>query len=241
MASISEVVRCRNRWLETLASGESVSGLVRDICVTCREAVTQLGYRLIEIGYPKCQFIRAIPNDLESRIARIEQHTGTPLPMVMREFWRVVGGISLIDLDNYQHVSFWDDMEITGRHGFCDGVYVDACDEAWAAFTVNDFSDRLEEGEEDSFRFALAPDGYHKDDISGGAPYELGRNSDWGPIWENFVWAGFRRPETATTGPMDFVSYLRTAILECAGFPGLFGHPRFEELRQKLASDLPPF
>ena len=37
------------------------------------------------------------------------------------------------------------------------------------------------------------------------------------------------------------MSYLRTALLECGGFPGLFGSAEFEPIRLQLTRDLPIF
>jgi hypothetical protein len=91
-----------------------------------------------------------------------------------------------------------------------------------------------------SFVLTLAPDGYHKDNISGGA-YGVRLGSGWLAQWEDFAWGGPTRPESAPTDPCDFLGYLRTAILECAGFPGLLGVPGFEAIRQVLLRGLPRF
>jgi hypothetical protein len=46
---------------------------------------------------------------------------------------------------------------------------------------------------------------------------------------------------SAPEGPPTFVEYLRTSILECAGFPGFFGVPEFEPVRLELLDGLPYF
>ena len=56
-----------------------------------------------------------------------------------------------------------------------------------------------------------------------------------------FFWSGTRDPESAPAFPLDLLSYLRTSILECGGFPGLFGHLKFERIREKLVAGLPLF
>jgi hypothetical protein len=53
--------------------------------------------------------------------------------------------------------------------------------------------------------------------------------------------AGAERPRSALRERLDFVSYLRTAVLECAGFPGLLGDRAFEEIRPALLENLPLF
>ncbi len=195
----------------------------------------------MDLGYPVTKFLLSCPADLDERVARIEAQTSVPVPQLIYEFWRIVGGIALVDLRQYTHVAFWDDLGIKGANEFCDGVYVDACDDDWLEYTVDDYSNYADGSEEASFLYTLAPDGYHKDDISGGPPYAVGSGPGWAPTWENFDWSGYRRPDTAVPGPPDFVSYLRTAILECAGFPGFFGHPRFEGIRQDILRHLEAF
>lgn len=82
----------------------------------------------------------------------------------------------------------------------------------------------------------LSPDHWHKDNISGGAPYAVRAAAGWFAPMESFEWCGPARPRSAPPGTPDLVGYLRTALFECAGFPGYFGHPRFEPLRQMLLS-----
>ncbi|MHB8900970.1 MAG: hypothetical protein ACYC6Y_19660 [Thermoguttaceae bacterium] len=241
MATIEEIQACRKRWLTAVASGKPAGALVEDTLGGCREAVAYLGRQLTSLSYPVSGFLLPSPGDLDERVARTESRTGVRIPTLIHEFWRIVGGIAFVDLRQYKHVAFWDDLAITGTHQFSDGVYVDACDDDWFAFTVEDFSGYAENDDEQSFLYTLAPDGYHKDDISGGPPYSVGCGSDWAPAWENFSWSGYRRPDTAVPDPTDFVSYLRTALLECAGFPGFFGHAKFEDIRQDMVRSLKAF
>jgi hypothetical protein len=236
-----QILDCRDHWLSALATGQSLPSLVQSSFEACRESVVQLGSQLVSLGYPVKTFIFPAPADLSERIARIEDYTGKRIPVIIREFWQIVGGISVVDLKEYKHVAFWDDLGITGAHQFCDGVHVDVIDDDWLTYTAEDFDNYAENDDERTFLFSLAPDGYHKDDISGGPPYAFGHGSDWAPTFENFRWAGYRRPESAVPDPSDFLSYLRTAILECGGFPGLLGHPNFESIRPTLARDLRPF
>ena len=241
MATIEQIQACRNRWLDAVSSGKPVGALVDDTLCGCRDAVVYLGRQLTNLSYPVSAFLLPSPANLDERVARTESQTGVPIPKLIHEFWRIVGGITFVDLRRYKHVAFWDDLAITGAHQFSDGVYVDACDDDWLTFTTEDFSGYAEDDDEQSFLYSLAPDGYHKDDISGGPPYAVGCGSDWTPAWENFSWSGYRRPDTAVPDPTDFVSYLRTAILECAGFPGFFGHAKFEGFRQDMVRGLKAF
>ena len=88
---------------------------------------------------------------------------------------------------------------------------MDVVEDDWLTYTTADFDHYAEDDDERSFMFSMAPDGYHKDDISGGLPYALGRGSDWAPMWENFRWAGYHRPVTAVPDPSDFLRrYFKT-------------------------------
>jgi hypothetical protein len=88
---------------------------------------------------------------------------------------------------------------------------------------------------------SLSPDGFHKDNISGGAPYGVLAGSSWKPIWRNFEWWGRVRPVTALADAPDFLSYLRTTILECAGFPALLCVPGFDRVPETILQGVPLF
>ena len=81
---------------------------------------------------------------------------------------------------------------------------------------------------------------HHKDDISGGDSYGV-KDGAWLPPLMNFEWSGRIRPLSATNSKVDLMAYLRTSILECAGFPGLLGNKAFEPIRVRLIESLPVF
>lgn len=241
MATVQQIAAQRDLWLAADPEDEALAEAVSTALLGCRRVVKQLEEGLRALGYPVQTFLRPSPAALGPKLAELETRTGIAIPRVVREFWRVVGGVSLVDLEHYQHDAFWSERGITGPHGFCDGFHVDACNADWLAYTLEDYESYAEEEDLPSFRYSLSPDGYHKDDISGGPPYAVGRNSVWRPTWENFSWPGYQRPQTAAPDPTDFLSYVRTALLECAGFPGLLGHPGFEPLRLSLVQGLETF
>jgi hypothetical protein len=72
-------------------------------------------------------------------------------------------------------------------------------------------------------------------------PYGVFLGVSWRPIWQNFEWKGLKHPITALTNPPDFLSYLRTTILECAGFPAFLGVPAFDPIKKRLLQDVPVF
>jgi len=186
-----------------------------------------------------------IPGDvLERNVRFIETRTGLSIPKILDGFWKLVGGVSFIDLENYQHTDFWEENNISPKCGFADGLHIEACTDEWAAYICDDYADWKEyyaADETDGFILSLSPDGYHKDNISGGSPYGVFGESTWKPIWQNFEWSGEIQPVTAISNPPDFLSYLRTTILECAGFPALLGLPEFELIKRKILKDVPVF
>jgi hypothetical protein len=92
--------------------------------------------------------------------------------------------------------------------------------------------------------YPISPDDPHKDNTSGGDSYELVPQAadPWMASLRGFSWGGPARPTSAPErSTPDFVSYMRTAILECGGFPGLFGITGFESIRLELIDGLPVF
>ena len=156
-----------------------------------------------------------------------------------------IPGRIAVDPPEYSHAAFFESRGMRGRapDRTTDVLWVDGPEPDWIAFLSDDL-DRWRAGPAEPFLIPLSPDHLHKDDISGGGPYgiELG-DDDWRPIFGGgFEWMGHRRPECVEVGPAtDLVSYLRASILECAGFPGLYGSEQFEPLRRRLVADLPVF
>jgi hypothetical protein len=134
---------------------------------------------------------------------------------------------------------------MAGAKTCCDGLYLDGCDDEWFDCMIDEL-DALRAAETDGssplpFALPLAPDGLHKDNVSGGEPYFVVPGDRWLAPLRNFRWCGPARPHSAPPNPCDLLGYLRTAILECAGFPGLYGSDAFEPIRQRLLEDVPVF
>ena len=245
MITIDEVLRNQQAWQALPTDDESiVSVLALESLSICSEAIAVLSENLKNIGYVWV-FSEIIPDEvIKKNVQLIETKTGFSIPRVLVSFWKLVGGISLVDLRNYQHVDFWKENKISTKYGFTDGLHMDACNDEWASFICDDYLDWKETVGPDGsggFLLGLSPDGYHKDNISGGAPYGVFSGSTWKPIWQNFEWSGVVQPVTALASPPDFLSYLRTTILECAGFPALLGIPAFDSMKEKLLHGVPVF
>lgn len=221
---------------------------------TCRDALDILLARLQEEGFPTRipGRIRVDPRDVETAVDLLPERP----PRVLQLFWEQIGAIRLADSYEESHADFFRARGIFGAspHRTTDALWVNGPEpgwieclhdrvESWRDEWADDFDD--DEVEVEPFLISLSPDHYHKDNISGGGPYgiELG-DDDWQPTFGgDFAWIGHRRPESVVEAgyATDFVSYRRAGILECAGFPGLYGNEEFEPLRRRLVEDLPVF
>jgi hypothetical protein len=242
MNEIDKILDTQRAWLAASTDDDTAISRMASVSLTkCAQAIAVLSENLREIGYPWA-VSEQTPNDVLVRnVALIEKTTGLPIPKILVTYWEKVGGVSFVDLDNYEHGDFWKEHKIFSPTGFCDGLYVAACDAGWADYVCNDWKELYDFGERGGFQLELSPDGYHKDNISGGAPYGVILGNSWKPIWQNFEWTGLQRPITAPAGSPDFLSYLRTTVLECAGFPAFLGIPAFDQIKRRLLQDVPIF
>ena len=210
---------------------------------TCAAALGVLTGRLRGLGYPVEPMITPCAG-VDRVVAELEE-VGPPVPPALVEVWRQIGQISLVDLGGFRHMGFWEQrLGGDARVFACDGVVVDGdgADEGWIGYVVDSLYDRVESG--DGPAIVISPDELHKDNTSGGGPYELVPDDEdpWMARLEGFAWVGPARPSSAPEGSApDLVSYLRTAILECGGFPGLFGIDAYEPIRLELTAGLPIF
>ena len=245
MNTIEKILENQRAWQALSADDEAVLSIVAlESLSKCADAITVLSENLRKIGYIWVYSERIPAEVLERNIQIIEKRTGLSVPKVLVSFWKIIGGVSFVDLENYQHVDFWKENKISSKNGFADGLHIDACNDEWASSVCDEYVDWIEfstPDKSDGFLLSFSPDGFHKDKISGGAPYGVLAGSIWKPIWRNFEWSGIVQPVTALAYPPDFLSYLRTTILECAGFPSLLGVPTFNPIKEKLLQRVPLF
>jgi hypothetical protein len=244
MIEIEKILEKQRVWFEASTDDESViSVMALESLSTCAKAIAILSENLRKMGYVWVSAVPIPSDEVEASIRIIEKQTGLSIPKILVAFWKTIGGVSFVDLEHYRHVRFWEKYNIFAPQGFADGLHIDTCSREWASYICQDYEDWQDDqqDEEEQYLLSLSPDGYHKDNISGGEPYGVFAESAWKPLWQYFEWSGAVKPVTALADPPDFLSYLRTTVLECAGFPGLFGTPAFNSLRVKLLEDVPLF
>ena len=245
MIEVEKILEKQQTWQAASADNESLmSAIALESLSKCAEAITILSVNLRKIGYVWLSSESIPANELDGNIRMIQAKTGLAIPKVLVAFWKIVGGISFVDLEHYRHANFWQKHKITAPQGFADGLHVYACNREWTSYICDEYEDWQDDDERDEteqFLLDLSPDGYHKDNISGGESYGVSAESAWKPILQYFDWSGTVKPVTALAGPPDFLSYLRTTVLECAGFPGLLGIPAYDSFRNELLKDVPLF
>ena len=210
-------------WAELLALGDSVreepmfseaSDVAFETMLRVRANVEVLIDRLPSLGYRFGIYpdgsatpyydgpLVAPPPDIKSKIAKVETLVGGPIPFSLSIFWQVVGSVDFI---GYHHSwPEYSDPLVVYPIEAVDSEYDDwrdACEE-----------DGLEQV--GPFAIPIAPDVYHKDNVSGGSPYSI-------VVPHRAIDARLEDEVHETT----FVDYLRIAF-GCGGFPGLRSLPK---------------
>jgi hypothetical protein len=250
MDDLIPVVVARDAWIAVLArDDETVQAEAEARLLACRDALTVVGQRLATMGYPVQPIVRPLDPGRLDEVESALHDAGIPVPPLLSTLWRVVGSVSVLDLDRYRHASFWRDrLQPTDR--CTDGLHIDSPGtygddyESFAGYVLDEHEEWIESGageDGEPFEWPIAPDDLHKDNISGGEPYGLSSGvGGWDHRVVNLTWRG--DPVTLPPGgDPDLVSYLRTVVLECGCFPGLLGLPDYEPDRQHLTAGLPVF
>jgi hypothetical protein len=191
-----------------------------------------LAERLAALGWvPLYGELRTRPRAEDREVMhRTEEITGAPLPVSLRVFWEVVGGINFVW--NYKRgdpPTLGVDLPMSEMDPLC----VDPPEVV--AYLFEEWEDQrsgVDPELADPFSLYLAPDYLHKADISGGAPYEielpfLGAD----PVFAN------------EAHELPFVDYLRLCF-RWAGFPRLERHadrPDVREFLRVMSKGLEPF
>jgi len=157
---------------------------------------------------------RIPPGVQTAKLLRELDDLAGPVPFSLAAFYGIVGSI---DLTGYHD-------SITSNFG---GYYLP---DPLVVFPLDQVLREYHEATEADFgRIVLAPDAYHKAELSGGAPYEV------------------KLPDPCADGKLlnerhdlYFVEYLRLAFRH-AGFPGYDGMERLPGIVRILSLELQPF
>lgn len=144
--------------------------------------------------------------NMQADCDELEAEAG-PLPLSLVAFWREVGAVDLVGMQRAWPEGL-DPLVVDPPEGPLAELY----------------------DEDEQVFISLAPDEFHKDNVSGGDPY------------------GLELPNPAADFPflyephdLLFVPYLRLAILKWGGFPGLEGRDIPFEPLESLTAGLEPF
>ena len=191
-----------------------------------------LAARLAASGWaPLYGALRAGPRDSDKEVlGRIERITGAAIPLSLRTFWEVVGGINFVwDYECGRAPTLGVDLPMDEMDPLC----VDPPEDVTHLFEEwQDQRSDVNPELADPFNLDLAPDYLHKANISGGPPYGielpfLGAD----PIFANEAHG------------LQFVDYLRLCF-RWAGFPRLERHAGRTDVREfvsAMSNGLEPF
>lgn len=159
--------------------------------------------------------------------SRIEELTGGPIPPTLLAFWRVVGGVNWVwDYDSEERPpNLGFDLPLEEYDALC----VDA---PWViTYLFDEWIDHKNVGYDD-LKIDLAPDFWHKANISGGSAYCVKV-----PFFGADPLFADERHE------LPFLDYLRLAF-RWGGFPGLDRHAArrdVQEFVKRFTKDVLPF
>jgi hypothetical protein len=211
---------------------EEARAVAKETMMRVSRNADRLGERLGASGWrPLYSALRTSPRAEDRHVMRrIEDYAGAALPVSLRAFWEIVGGINFVwDYESGNAPNLGVDLPMDEMDPLC----VDAPEVVTHVF---------EEWEEqragvdpelaDPLNLDLAPDYLHKANISGGGPYGielpfLGAD----PIFAN------------EAHELPFVDYLRLCF-RWAGFPRLERHAARSDVRhflEVMSKDLEPF
>jgi hypothetical protein len=216
LLSLGPSVRNDEFFSEAEAVASEIMARVRRNCETLVSRLSEMGYVFDKFPDGSRRSYTPGPlspptDEMRSDFLELENAAG-PLPVSLVSFWNGVGAVDFVGM-----CSGWpnglDPLVVDPPIGALSSIY-----------------DYVEEDESSTKFGDLAPDDLHKDNVSGGGPYgvELPNPS------VDFIFLNERHR-------LHFVPYLRLAILDWGGFPGLDEESvRFDPL-DELIRGLEPF
>ena len=232
---LDPVRAAQENWTKLSAEDPVFADTVASAMNRCARVAEALDARFQRMGFPVNPVRQPPLPDIDDRIATLERLDAGPVPPQLVAFWKAVGQLRFMESTDYAHVRFWSER---GTKGLTGAVVVAGLDDGDLEYLSDEIAAWKEDSDGDPFEIPLAPDDLHKDNISGGAPFVMAATSRWD---ERFRFDGWNASIQTGVVDCDLVSYLRTALLECGGFPGLRGDPAFERVRADLVAGLEVF
>jgi hypothetical protein len=182
------------RWDDAVAVAHDLVGRIRRNAETVRDHLADQGYE-----FQASEPIRPPASDITSDLDLVEAEIGA-FPMVLRVFLEEIGTINLNGSHPQWTFDYPDPFSVEYFPGYAVSEYRQWKEDGW-----------FEKMGRDGFPIALAPDYFHKADVSGSSPYEIELpDASTDPLWLN---------DDLHEGK-TFVGYARSALLGWAGFPG---------------------
>lgn len=220
-------------WADLLRLGEQVRAepylaearaVAQETMARAAANVARIFNRLTEMGYqfalPDLAYAPP-PDNTEDLLMELEELAG-PLPLSLRAWYKAVGAVCF--MGEYPGLSAY----AAGPFSQAPDLYSDPLVVFPLEYALSDVRDQIEDGASE-FLLPIAPDVYHKANVSGGAPYEVSLPD----VAADVLLLNMNQE-------IYFVSYLRLAF-QWGGFPGLAGAPdRPSPLIDRLTSDLLP-
>jgi hypothetical protein len=175
--------------------------------------------------------LRTLPQGSDQEtIIRMEQISGGSLPLSLKFFWTIVGGLNFVwDYNSGPEPDLGLDMTQDNLDPLCVGSAGES------AYLIEEWEYQCKDVDPelwDPFLLELSPDNLHKANISGGSPY--GVELPFPGVDPIFAYEPHKLP---------FTDYLRLAF-KCGGFPGLLECLEDKGVQKFLAimtKDLEPF
>jgi hypothetical protein len=190
-------------------------------------AIDELVRRLAARGYPFRVEARQRPVGAKS-VERLVKTSGGPVPASLVAFWQIVGGVDLAP-DYDRPVPDWWPGEVPVE--MIDPLVVNQLDHLWG--DVEEWGERDKERDDadasGKHLLSIAPDRYHKMNISGGPAYSIelpDASADTPVLYLDYV-----------EGDPLFVTYLREAV-RAGGFPGVVASGRAGPEWTRIIQDL---
>lgn len=164
-------------WQELRMAGDlddRLRDIVRDVAIATMHRVRRnaeaLASALADAGWPiqVNEAVTAPWHELDQRLAELDELVGAPVPPALEAFWRIVGGIHLVPYARKAPA------HVPSALIMLDPLEIEDPENVW--FEVDEWAEERDRSHPElagPIELPVAPDHYHKADISGGDPYSV--------------------------------------------------------------------